>query len=127
MNKTWKLPDLASGAEVIAAVGVIVSLVFVGYQIKDGNQEARAATLQAASDSEMFVQSQFLRYADTWAKIVAGSPLSEGRETQKGLTLFNMLMTLNENRFHQTKSGFLDQYLINIDITLDFPFYEIWR
>ena len=123
MNKTWKLPDLSSGAEVIAAVGVIVSLVFVGYQIKDGNQEARAATLQAASDSEMFVQSQFLRYADTWTKIVAGSPLSEGLETQKGLTLFNMLMTLNENRFHQTKSGFLDQYLINIDITLDFPFY----
>ena len=97
----WKLSDLASAAEVVAAIGVIVSLIFVGFQIRDGNKETRAATIQASLDSEMFLQSHFLRYAGVWEKLVAGLPLSEGEETRKGIVLFNMLMTMNENRFHQ--------------------------
>jgi len=49
-----KLSDWSSIAEIVAAVGVIFSLVFVGLQINEGNQETRAATVQAAYDSEAF-------------------------------------------------------------------------
>ena len=122
-----KLSDLASIAEIIASVGVILSLIFVGLQINDGNRETRAATIQASLDSEMFFQSQMLRYADTWEKVVTGMPLSEGEETRKGIVIFNMLMTLNENRFHQFNSGYLESALTNIDLVRRFPFYETWR
>ncbi len=122
-----KLSDLASIAEIIASVGVILSLIFVGLQINDGNRETRAATIQASLDSEMFFQSQMLRYADTWEKVVTGMPLSEGEETRKGIVIFNMLMTLNENRFHQFNSGYLESALTNIELVRSFPFYETWR
>ena len=54
----WKLNELASIAEIVAAVGVILSLIFVGFQISDGSNETRAATIQAASDAESYMRSE---------------------------------------------------------------------
>ena len=122
-----KLSDLASIAEIIAAVGVILSLIFVGLQIGEGNKETRAATVQAALDSEMLFQAKALRYADTWEKIVIGAPLSDGEEKRKGILLFNMSMTMAENRFHQINSGYIQNEVVIAGGLLDFPFYEIWR
>ena len=67
----WKLSDLASAAEIVAAVGVIVSLIFVGFQVRDGNQETRAATIQAALDSELFFIATITDHAETWDKVAA--------------------------------------------------------
>ena len=67
-----RLSDLASIAEIIGAAGVILSLIFVGIQLGEGNRETRLATLQAATDSEMTLQGEFLRYADIWQKIALG-------------------------------------------------------
>jgi len=53
--KNENLTKWASIAELIAGIGVILSLIFVGLQINEGNREIRAATLQAATDSEMFM------------------------------------------------------------------------
>ncbi len=125
MNR--KLSDWASIAEMVAAFGVIVSLIFVGFQIADGNNETRAATTQAALDSEMFLQSHMLKYAGTWEKVVSGLPLEEGEETRRGILIMNMLMTLNENRFHQVNSGYLEHGINNFEIVLNFPFFETWR
>ena len=57
-----KLADWASIAEILGAVAIVISLVFVGFQINDGNRETRAATTQAILDSEMFFR---LNYCDT--------------------------------------------------------------
>ena len=122
-----KLSDWASIAEIVAAFGVIVSLIFVGFQIADGNNETRAATTQAALDSEMFLQSHMLKYAGTWEKVSSGLPLEEGEETRRGILIMNMLMTLNENRFHQVNSGYLEHGINNFEIVLNFPFFETWR
>jgi hypothetical protein len=102
-------------------------LIFVGFQIADGNNETRAATTQAALDSEMFLQSHMLKYAGTWEKVVSGLPLEEGEETRRGILIMNMLMTLNENRFHQVNSGYLEHGINNFEIVLNFPFFETWR
>jgi len=40
----WKLSNVASIAEIVAAIGVIFLLIFVGLQINEGNQETRAVT-----------------------------------------------------------------------------------
>ncbi len=127
MNR--KLSDLASVAEIVAATGVVLSLLFVGFEIRDGNQEARAATVQATSDSEMAFQSELLRYADTWEKVVRGVSLSDGEEARRGIILYNMMMTLNEDRYYQFKSGYLERepaVLRSTRLTA-FPIYEIWR
>ncbi len=102
-----RLSNLASLAEIIGAVGVVTSLIFVGLQLNEGNRETRAATLQAATDSELFVQAEFLRYADTWQRIARGVPL-EDDELRKGIVLYQMAITEFENRYHQFETGYFD-------------------
>ena len=122
----------ASIAEMIAAIGVILSLIFIGMQINEGNREARAATLQAANDSEMFMQSQLLRYADVWEKMNAGQPLESGAETRPGIVLYKLAMTEYENRFNQLEAGFLDPKMWATRMSglrrlVALPFFDIWR
>ena len=89
-----KLTDLAFIAEIIAAIGVIFSLIFVGLQINEGNQETRAATIQAASDAEAFMIATIVNHSETWNKVVTGAPLESGAETRKGINLYNFLMNI---------------------------------
>ena len=121
-----KLSDLASIAEITAAVGGILSLLFVGFQISDGNREIRAATIQAALDSEIAFQAELLRYVDTWQKVSSGAPLSDETEIRTGILLFNMMMTVYENRYLQFESGFLEEEPY-YETPVAIPFYEIWR
>ena len=123
-----KLSDWSSIAEIVAAIGVILSLLFVGFQVQDGNRETRAATIQASLDSEMHFQAEIARHADTWSKIVYGEALSEGEETRRAIALYNMLMTLYENRFHQYNSGYLElQPSVYLAGAVTFSIYELWR
>lgn len=127
-----KLSDVASIAEIIASVGVIVSLIFVGLQISEGNKETRAATIQSASDSQLFLMSELLRYADTWEKVTIGSPLVEGEESRRGIVLFNLVMAENANLQHQFNAGYLDAAAWanrqdNFRRLVALPIFEKWR
>ncbi len=129
-NETLK--KWSSIAEVIAAVGVILSLIFVGLQISEGNRETRAATLQAATDSEMFMQSQFMHYADLWEKLIVDAPIMKGGETRRAIILYNMLMTDFENRYFQFEAGYFDARswqarLSSLRRIVALPFFETWR
>ncbi len=44
------LADLSYLAEVLAAIGVIASLLYVGYQVKETRKAVRASTAQARTD-----------------------------------------------------------------------------
>jgi len=127
-----KLSDWASIAEIIAAVGVILSLIFVGLQINEGNQETRAATLQAAADGEAFMIATLLNHPDTWHKVITGESLEDGEETRSGILLFNLLITESENRFHQFNAAFLDSAswhgrLASLRPLVKLPIYQTWR
>lgn len=126
------LSDIASIAEIAAAIAVIVSLVFVGLQINEGNRETRAATAQALFDSELFLAKTFVEHADTWEKILIGAPLEEGEELRKGINLYNMVIMESENRYNQFRSGYLDAAewqgtLEGLQPLRDLPMYEFWR
>jgi hypothetical protein len=128
----WKLTELALIAEIVAAVGVIFSLIFVGFQINDGSNETRAATIQAASDAESFMLVTLIEHSGTWDKVVIGAPLDSGEETRKGILLFNLMMTENENRYRQFKSGYLDTQswdsrLENLRSIVKMPMFKKWR
>jgi hypothetical protein len=82
-----KLKDLALLAEIIAATGVVISLVFVGIQVREGNRETRAVTIQAATDSKMRMVEFLVLHASTLNKVLTDSPLNPGEESQKALLL----------------------------------------
>jgi hypothetical protein len=128
----WKLAELALVAEIIAAAGVILSLIFVGIQVNDGSDERRAATIQAASDAESYMLVTLIANSATWDKVVVGAPLDSGAEARKGILLFNLMMTENENRYRQFKSGYLDAQswdtrLENLRSIVKLPMFKDWR
>ena len=103
-----RLQQYALLAEIISAAVIVISLFFVGLQVRDGNRETRAATVQATINAEMVFQTQILLYAGVWEKISNGEPLQAGEEMRRGIALYNMMMTLNEIRFEQFNAGYLD-------------------
>ncbi len=127
-----KLSNLASIAEITASIGVIFSLIFVGFEISDSTREARAATIQSALNSEMNMISVMVDHASTWNDVVTGAPLDGGEEMRRGIMLYNLLMTEAENRFHQYSAGYLDIQswegrLASLEPIVSLPMFEIWR
>ena len=120
------LQDWGAIGELLGGVAIIVSLLFVGLQIKHGNRETRAATLQATLNSEMSLQTEAMRYAGTWDKIVTGVHFADVDETSRTILLYNMAMSLFQNRYYQFKTGFLDHPPLTEEV-VTFPMYEIWR
>lgn len=126
------LSKLASIAEIVASIGVILSLIFVGLQVSDSNQETRAATMQAALDSEMFLGATMTNHPEAWEKVITGAPLEDDTERRLGNLLYNLLMVESENRFHQFNAGYLDPQtwegrVSSLRPLVALPIYEFWR
>jgi hypothetical protein len=127
-----KLSELASIAEIIASIGVIVTLVFVWVELNDGNREARAATEQLVIKTEMDMTAVFIANASTWNKVVTGAPIDEGEEMRKAINLFNLAMLETANRYAQYRSGYIDlekweNNLNTLPAVIKLPIYEKWR
>lgn len=113
-----------------STVGVIVSLIFVGFQLSEANRETRATNTQLALSSEMDLTMAFVNNAAVWDKVVAGAPLAPGQEMRKGIVLFNLLMLESANRFRQFNAGYLDPELWEarkriLPILVKYPIYEV--
>ena len=104
-----KLQDVASVAEIVASVGVVLSLIFVGFQLNEGNRETRAATTQSVLRTEMEMVKVFIDHSATWEKVIAGAPLAAGDETRKAINLYNLAMLESANRYLQFRSGYLEE------------------
>lgn len=125
------LADL-SVTELVGTTAVVLSLIFVGVGIRDSNREARAATIQAALNADMHLQEVLTQYASVWDKILSEESLGSGEENRRGIVLYNMFMTANENRFHQINSGILDAQAWEIKVAalvpvVNVPMYEQWK
>ena len=119
-------------AELLAAVGVIISLIFVGLQVRKSNAEARLATIQATTDTEVMMVSTLADHAETWNKVHTGEALEGDVEIRRGIVLFNLLMIDYENRYHHFLAGNLDERswsnrLIVLDLVVALPIFKLWR
>jgi hypothetical protein len=103
------LQDWAAVGEIVGAIAVVVTLIYLAVQIRNGNRATRVATIQSALESEIHVSSIFATYADTWETVVTGMPLADGEERRRGIVLYNLLMVESEKRYHQFHAGYLDQ------------------
>lgn len=98
--------------ELIAAGGVILSLLFVGLEIRDNTNAVRGATIQGISDQSIIVTlaiAEIPEMRSGYSKILAGrdeelTPAEEDAVTQ----LYSAAMRISENRFRQLDLGVLD-------------------
>lgn len=106
------LGNLADIADLLAAVGVIASLIYVGYQVKQTQTAVRAATAQARTDLGVHLISS--RYTSDISDVLvksldSGDPLSEAEKF--GLKrFFSSHVRHCQNLFYQQQQGLLDPY-----------------
>ncbi len=122
----------ASIAEVIGAIAVVVSFIYLATQIRASTKATKAAAFQAAVQSEMDFGAILIDNAGIWEKLITGAPLSEGEETRAAIVLYNQFMLDSERRFHQYNSGYLEASawegrLRSLPLLVKFSIFERWK
>ena len=106
------LANVADIADLLAAVGVIVSLIYVGYQLKETRKTGRAATAQARTD--LGVQLISARWTTDIADLLVASvdnPSSLSKaENVKLKGFFTAHVRHCMNLFYQQQEGLLDRF-----------------
>jgi hypothetical protein len=106
------LTDLAGVADLLAALGVIASLIYVGYQVKETRKAVRAATAQARTD--LGVQLISARWTSDIAELLVTSvddaeSLSKADKFKlKGFFTAHVRHCMN--MFYQQQEGLLDEF-----------------
>ena len=111
-----KLSEWANVAEIVGAIAVIVSLLYVGLQLNDNTSAIRSA---AANDASVSMQTWYLdmggnrQASDNWFNsAISPEPLSTHDEFQ-----FMMMM-------HAVMLGQQNSYLLSQEGTLDAEFQD---
>ena len=106
------LTDLSYLAEILAAIGVIASLLYVGYQVKETRKAVRAATAQARTD--LGVQLISARWTSNIADLLVTSiddPESLSKADKIKLKgFFTAHVRHGMNMFYQQQEGLLDEF-----------------
>ena len=106
------LEQLANIGEILGAIGVIASLIYVGYQVKETRKAVRAATAQARTD--LGVQLISSRYTSDIADLLVKSTDDPNALTKsdrfKLKSFFSAHVRHCQNLFYQQQHGLLDEY-----------------
>ena len=89
------LQDLSNLAQVVGALAVVISLVYVGFQIKRNTSAVRSATAQAVHDN----------YADWYMNLMGDTELN--RIATKGLKNYSSLDETEKAQFIETFMAFI--------------------
>ena len=108
------LDQIANIAEISAAVLVVASLIYVGYQVKESRNAVRAATAQARTD--LGIQLISSRYTSDIAEVLVMSLDSPESLTKvdkfKLKSFFSAHVRFSHNLYYQHKQKLLDDYFL---------------
>jgi hypothetical protein len=108
------LDQIANIAEISAAVLVVASLIYVGYQVKESRMAVRAATAQARTD--LGIQLISSRYTSDIAEVLVMSLDSPESLTKvdkfKLKSFFSAHVRFSHNLYYQHKQKLLDDYFL---------------
>jgi len=106
------LANLANVADLLAALGVIISLIYVGYQLKETRKAGRAATAQARTN--LGIQLISARWTTDISDLLVMSvddPKSLSKADKFKLKgFFTAHVRHCMNMFYQQREGFLDDF-----------------
>ena len=70
------IQSVSNIAEIFSAIMIIVSLLFVGFQIRDANRSTRAVTFQGVQDTETRFITFAMALSEIWYRILTHEPLN---------------------------------------------------
>jgi len=102
------IADLAHIADILAAVGIIGSMIFVGVQLRQSTRSVRSSTLQQNTDhwQNYYALLSDPKFAATFAKGSAGHDLEQAEFSQFFLLSRALLMGM-ENQHYQFQQGLI--------------------
>lgn len=126
------IQDWAAIAEIVSAVAIVVTLIYLALQIRNSNRETRANTIQTAISNELEVAAVIASHAGIWDKVVTNDLLDDAVERRTGIVLYNLVMTEAENRYYQYRSGYLDVQawegrVASLRMLVRMNIYEPWK
>ena len=109
------LSDLAALGSFVSGLAVLVSLVFLWFQLRQMNEQVRQSEknqrAQIRQTHSMRISENFLRrvdHADLWVKAYKGEPLTDAEVYQ----VFQVMMAIwfhMEDSYYQHRDGLLDE------------------
>jgi hypothetical protein len=104
-----EIQDIAAIAEIVGVTTILITFIFLGFQVKESARATRAQVMQGISEAEIAVVSQMLLHADIWEKIITDTPIDDAIQVRRAIMLFNLYMLETENRYEQHKLGYTDE------------------
>jgi len=126
------LNDLANLAQIVAAVGVVVSLIYLAVQIRGNTKVAGAQARHALSDFALRFSIFRAEHADRFARLESGVELTDGDRVFQYWSHVQMLLHA-ETYFHHHQLGLMpDQhwrgYVRYMTRYVQSPaFVEVWK
>ena len=114
------LQEFALIAEIVSAVAVVLSLLYVGYQIRKSTEQARLDSIRRMDQG---YQQQAMNYVHNeclgiaWHKVLEGEKLTDREVDMFGDNLYANLMLLEET-WNAAKGGHLDGAFLGPKIAL---------
>jgi hypothetical protein len=109
------LSDLAALGSFVSGVAVLVSLVFLWFQLRQMNYQVRQSEknqrAQIRQTHSMRISENFLRrvdHADLWVKVSSGEPLTDAEVYQVFQALSAVWFNI-EDSYYQHRDGLLDE------------------
>ena len=106
-----KLQEYALVAEIVSAVAIVASLVFVGIQIKQGNELAVATTYQSVRDDAIAINVLTVEnreVAELLNRLVEAEPLDQVDENRMRNFGFYILH-IGDSAYRQFQSGLISE------------------
>lgn len=124
--------QLGAWGDFIGGIAVVAGLVFVGIQLLGANRETRAATIQSSLHMQILVDTEIAKNSETWQKVISNTHIEDQSELRKAIVLFNLIMTVQANRYHQFQAGYLDKSSweaskVATGKSLDKEIFSYWR
>ena len=99
-------------AEIVSVIAVVISLVYVGKQVRQNTQAVRNNTLQNISENQISVHSLLAAHGDLAEvvfKAAAGNGSSEGVDKFRYTSWMHVAMRVLENAYYQHREGALNE------------------
>jgi len=99
-------------AEIISVVAVVISLIYVGIQVKQNTQAVRNSTLQNISENQLNVHGLIAAHgdlADIVFKAATGDGSEQGTEKFRFTAWMHTAVRSLENAYYQHREGALDE------------------
>ena len=106
-----KLQDFALIAEIISAIAIVLSLVFVGLQVSANSQIARSQVRESMLATDIAILQNYIDHPEVFEGVALGGDL-QSREQQRNAWLAIMVRS-RENYWVQYQNGILDEETFN--------------